>query len=162
MERTEQIRLVEFDCPDQPLPKHTPAVPRQRGGTHGIWRRLLLCFVCLAVGGSSGWVLSGIMGERAIDRTIAMSWGDSKYGKEFYGAQVYLVPVGSEYSVHARVFISPGGGYYHDFEEIGRAKTVKEAVERWGKITWWPEGLDIGDPAAGGIHYPRHRLESHR
>jgi hypothetical protein len=119
-------------------------------------------FVSISLGIVLGWLLSGIFGERAVDRTIAMSWGDGKYGKDFYGAQVYLVPVGSEFSVRARVFIGPGNGYYHDFEEIGRVTTVSEAVDRFGKIRWEEKGLSIGDPVAGGLFFPRARLEAHR
>ncbi len=122
----------------------------------------LLCIGCLGTGTVAGWLISGIFGERAIDRTIAMSWGDGKYGKQFYGARVYLVPIGSEFSVRARVLIGPGNDYYHDCEEIGRAITIRDAVDRFGKIRWEDKGLYIGDPAAGGFHLPRTRLESHR
>jgi hypothetical protein len=107
-----------------------------------------------------GWLLLAIFGAQ--ETTIAMSWGDGKYGKEFYGAQVYLVPDGSEYSVRARILIGPDNGYYHDCEEIGRVTTVQEGVDRFGKIRWEEKGLSIGDPAAGGMFLPRVRLESHR
>ena len=127
-----------------------------RRGSPGIaMRQFLLPLICLAFGVFGGWWLSGIFGQRAIDRTIAMSWGDGKYGKQFYGAQVYAVPQGSEYSVRARILIGPGNGYYHDCEEIGRAATVQEAIERFGKILWEEKGLTIGDPAVGGFHLPR-------
>ena len=122
----------------------------------------LLCITCIGLGVVAGWFASGVFGERAFDRTIAMSWGDGKYGKDFYGAQVYLVPTGSEYSVRARVVIGAGNPYYHDCEEIGRATSVRDAVNRFGKIHWDEKGLNIGDPAAGGFHLPRARLESHR
>jgi hypothetical protein len=113
------------------------------------------------IGALCGWFLSGIFGERAIDRTIAMSWGDGRYGKQFYGAQVYVVPQGSEYSVRARILIGPGNGYYHDGEEIGRAATIQESIDRFGKIHGEGQGLTIGD-LAEGFHLPRVHLESQR
>jgi hypothetical protein len=118
--------------------------------------------VVVALGAAAGWLLSGVLGERAIDRTIAMSWGDGRYGKDFYGAQVYLVPDGAGYSVRARVLIGAGNDSCHDCGEIGRAASVEEAVERFGRIHWQEKGLTIADPAAGGFHLPRDRLESHR
>jgi hypothetical protein len=129
-------------------------------------RWFLVCsvggFTLFVLGVIFGWLVSGYFGERAIDRSIAMSWGDGKYGKDFYGAQVYLVPVGSQYSVRARVHIGSGNAYYHDCGELGRANSVQEAIERWGTIRWHQDGLDIGNPAEGGYHLPRKRLESHR
>jgi hypothetical protein len=73
----------------------------------------------------AGWWASGLWGERAIDRTIAMSWGDGKYGKNFYGAHVYVVPDESEYSVRARVLIGDFG-YRDDLGEIGRELALKK------------------------------------
>jgi hypothetical protein len=91
-----------------------------------------------------------------------MSWGDGKYGKKFYCAQVYVVTAGKEYTVRARVLIGPGNASYHDCGDIGRATGIQEAVDRWGQIRWSQEGLEIGDPAAGGYFLSRKRLESHR
>jgi hypothetical protein len=111
----------------------------------------------------AGWGASGVF-YGAEEKTIAMSWGDGRGQKNYYGAQVYLVPGGFDgrYSVRAIVRIGPGNGYVHDCGELGRAATEAEAVEKWGKITWKEEGLFIGDPDAGGYHLPRARMESHR
>lgn len=153
-----------------PLPKKEP-IPLSRvqmrplQGEQTVWRFLVFPFGCIAlmaIGAFVGWFLSGVFNERAHDRTIAMSWGDGKYGKNFYGAHVYLVPEGDEYSVRARVLIGPGNNYYDDFQEIGRAKSVQEAIDRFGKIQWDEQGLKIGDPEKGGFYRPRVRLESHR
>ncbi len=118
--------------------------------------------VLLGIGIATAWGPSGIFGERASDRTIAMSWGDGKYGKNFYGARVYLVPDGSEYSVQARVLIGPGNGMSHDCGEIGRVRSAQEGIDRFGTIAWEEKGLTIGDPAKDGFQLERKRIESHR
>src|SRR4051794_3782576 len=96
--------------------------------------RVLGAAALLAVGFVAGWLAAGAFTEGADGRTIAMSWGDGKYGKDFYGAQVYVVPGRGGLSVRARVLIGPGNDYQHDCGEIGRAANLPEAVERWGKV----------------------------
>jgi hypothetical protein len=119
--------------------------------------------VFLFAGVVSGWLLCVFFGSFTDSSIIAASWGDGKYGKHFYGAQVYLIPDGTEFSVRARVFIGrPGSNYLEDFGQIGHAKSVQEAIDRFGIIHWDDKGLTIGDPASGGFHQPRARLESHR
>lgn len=138
-----------------------PGNPHQQGLTmKRIAVLLIMSVICFTTGAATGWILNGVIGDRPI--TIAMSWGDGKYGKQFYGAQVYLVPQGEDYAVHARVQIGPGNPYYHDCGQIGRAASVQDAVERFGTIRWDEKGVTIGDLSAGGYHLPRARVESHR
>jgi hypothetical protein len=96
-----------------------------------------------------------------VERAIALSWGDGKYGPAFYGAYVYLQPVDGGYSVRARVYIGRGNGYVYDCGELGRAQSEAEAVARWGKIDWREEGLRIGS-GADQYFLPRADLENHR
>lgn len=97
---------------------------------------------------------------RDMGRTIAVSWGDGKYGKAFYGAQVYLVPRENGFSVRARVMID-GAHHWHDCGELGAVETRAQAVARWSQVDWRPEGLYIG--AGENRHFtPRARIESHR
>ena len=96
-----------------------------------------------------------------MERVVAMSWGDGKYGSSFYGAHVYLDPQSSGYSVRARVFIGRGNNYFHDCSELGTVRTDAEAVARWGKIDWREDGLHIGSDTN---HYflARAKLQRHR
>ncbi len=55
-----------------------------------------VAFLALAIGFSLGYVVHwGTTRDResdAIQRVVAKSWGDGKYGKAFYGAEVYVLP----------------------------------------------------------------------
>src|SRR5262245_35236098 len=98
---------------------------------------LLLGLIFLVAGAVAGWTCCVLFGDHSDSSVIAMSWGDGKYGKQFYGAQVYVVPEGGVFGVRARVFIGgPGSDYYHECGEIGRAKSVEDAIDRFGKIHW--------------------------
>lgn len=88
---------------------------------------------------------------------IAMSWGDGKYGKAFYGAQVYTDAFNPPFTVRARVRIGPGNPMYHDCGVLGTAASFEDVVRKWGTIEWAPDGLRIGD-----FFLPRARMEAHR
>ncbi|MCL2876739.1 MAG: hypothetical protein FWF12_10760 [Betaproteobacteria bacterium] len=95
-----------------------------------------------------------------VDKTIAISWGDGKNDKAFYGAQVYLVPMKNGFSVRARVIIHDSSRW-HDCGELGIVETKEKAVAQWSHIDWQPEGLYIG--TGENRHFtPRKRIESHR
>ena len=121
--------------------------------------KIVACVFCVFFGYVARWYFGEV---QPADQTIAMKWGDGKYGQNFYGAQVYLIPAGAGYSVHARVFIGPGNNFFHDCAEIGRATSVQDALDHFGTITWEEKGLVIGDPEAGGYHLPRKVFELHR
>jgi hypothetical protein len=112
-----------------------------------------LC-VGFLVGVGVGWYDSS--------QTLAMQWGDGKYGASFYGAEVYVKPSGKGYSVRGRVQIGPGNPYFHDCGELGWVSNHGEAVKRWGRITWKEEGLYIGRGDADDYFLPRKTIESHR
>jgi hypothetical protein len=121
-----------------------------------------VAIAALIAGFAVGWVLSSGASAARLERVVAMSWGDGKYGPSLYGAHVYLVPAaGSGYSVRARVYIGRGNGYFHDCGELGTARTDSEAVARWGTIDWREDGLHIG---SGPDHFflARVTMESHR
>lgn len=93
-----------------------------------------------------------------VENVVAMKWGDGKYGKAFYGAQVYLAPAPKGNSVRARVLIG-AESYYHDCGELAVVGTKEEAVARFSDIEWSEGGVTFGK---NGYFLPRARLESHR
>jgi hypothetical protein len=111
----------------------------------------------------------GWLTERSdqLERLVAVSWGDGKYGKAFYGAYVYCEPrPDGQLDVKLAVRIGrggPDGAYTHNPRTLGTVKNDEEAVARWGAITWSDRGLLVGGPAnAAGQLFPRHELENHR
>ncbi len=93
---------------------------------------------------------------------LAVSWGDGKYGKAFYGAQIFAYPVVAKYRVEAYVTIGQGNPYYHDIGILGRVATWQEARDKYGNITWTPAGLNIGSSSKVEYYLPRAKLENHR
>lgn len=122
---------------------------------------LIVAAVALLAGFVAGWILASSVNATRLERVVAMSWGDGKYGPAFYGAHVYMKPKRSGYSVRALVHIGRGNGGFHDCGELGTVQTDAEAVARWGKIEWRDDGLHIG---TGTNHYflARAEMESHR
>ena len=117
--------------------------------------------LAISFGFIAGWIWASIQIADSVDRIVAMSWGDGRGGPSYYGAQVYLEPVTSGYSVKARVLIGRGDGYFHNCGVLGTAQTDSAAVAKWGTIDWREDGLHIG---SGANHFflPRAELESHR
>ena len=112
---------------------------------------------CLFLGfAGGGWFLSHGRSERVGD-VVAMVWGDGKYGESFYGAQVYVEPVGSRFVVRARIHIGHGNALFEDCGVLGTEDNFAEAVRKWGKVDWQPDGLHIGS-----YFLPRAQLEAHR
>lgn len=128
-------------------------------------RRLVPYFAvagaALLIGFIVGWLRASSVSATRLERVVAMSWGDGKFGPAFYGAHVYLEPASSGYSVRARVYVGRGNDYFHDCGELGTVQTDAEAVARWGAIDWREDGLHIG---RGTNHFclPRAKMESHR
>ncbi len=122
---------------------------------------LAVAAVALLVGFVFGWIRAINVNATRLERVVAMSWGDGKYGPSFYGANVYLEPLSSGYSVRARVYIGRGNDYFHDCGVLGTVQSDSEAVARWGAIDWREDGLHIGSSTN---HYflPKATLESHR
>ena len=123
---------------------------------------LVIALICLIIGYALGWISPRINGDEAVQRIVAMSWGDGRYGKAFYGAEVYLEPAANGYSVRGRVWIAHGGDYYHDLGQLGTVTTPAEAVARWGSIQWSDTGLTIGPGNPNPFVFTRAQLESHR
>ena len=122
---------------------------------------LATALAALLVGFVAGWLRANSVGTDRLDRMIAMSWGDGKYGPAFYGARVYLEPESDGYSVKALVQIARGSPYFHDLGELGKVRTDAEAVARWGRIEWREDGLHIGNEP-DHLFFPRASLERHR
>lgn len=122
---------------------------------------LAVAIVALLLGFVAGWIRASSVSATRLDRVVAMSWSDGKYGSSFYGAHVYIEPVAGGYSVRARVYIGRGNEYFHDCGELGTVQTDSDAVARWGAIDWREDGLHIG---SGADHYflAKAEMESHR
>lgn len=123
---------------------------------------LILAIVCLLLGYLTGWASTRGRDKEAVQRIVAMSWGDGKYGKAFCGAEVFLQSSGSTYSVRARIWIGRGNDYWHDLGELGTVSTPEQAVEKWGRIEWHPEDVTIGPGDPVPVIVPRSKLEAHR
>lgn len=107
-----------------------------------------LGFLLLAIGFGIGWFASNGDGQSTIGRTLVLDWGDmlNKDGtvavKGLYGAHAFATRDADGYSVTARIYIDRPDAlfaYFHDCGVIGHAKTLAEAQERWGKVTWTQE-----------------------
>lgn len=118
-------------------------------------------FFTLQIGFIIGWLAARKVNSEQLERVVAMSWGDGKYGRAFYGAHVYLHPISSGYSVRAQVLIGRHNGYYHQIGELGRVSHPADAVEKWGTIQWREDGVQIGT-GTNGYFLPRAKLERHR
>ena len=121
----------------------------------------LVAAIALLVGFVAGWIRASAASATQLDRVVAMSWGDGKYGSTFYGAHVYLEPVTTGYSVRARVYIGRGNDYFQDCGELGMVQTAAEAVARWGAIDWREDGLHIGT-GTNQYFLARSKMESGR
>jgi hypothetical protein len=128
-------------------------------------RRFIPFFVvavaALLIGFVIGWIRAYSVCATRLERVVAISWGDGKFGSSFYGVHVYLEPVSSGYSVRARVYIGRGNNYFHDCGELGTVQTDSEAVARWGTINWREDGLYIGS-GTNEYFLARAKMESHR
>jgi hypothetical protein len=138
----------------------------------GLATKVLLALVVAAAAFGVGHVV-GSVGERDraaadLDDTIAMSWGDGRYGKAFYGMRVFLEPgelasaSGPTVSVRAEVRIGRGNGMRYDAGPIGVASSRADAVARFGTITWREDGVHVGSPGHDEYMLERTRVEAHR
>ena len=77
---------------------------------------------------------------------IAVKHIDGKYGKAFYGVEVFGKEVGNRIEIYARIHI---GGvdkfYYHDCGKIGIAFNWQDAKEKFGNISVDGSHLSIGN-----------------
>ncbi len=119
---------------------------------------LLSISICCIFGFTAGFLSS----PNESENLLTVSWGDGKYGKAFYGAQVFAYPETGKYRVEARVAIGHGNGYYHNCGVIGRVATWAEAKDKYGNITWTPSGLNIGSSNKVEYHLSREIVENHR
>lgn len=96
---------------------------------------------------------------------IAVSWGSSMSGE---GPWIYQIQVISDdankdgvYEVYAKACIG-SSDYYHDFGEIGTARTKKELVDNFSLITWEKGVVTIGGISGQKASIKRAQLEKHR
>ncbi len=108
-------------------------------------KSILSLSICLFVAGMGvGWILFRPGLDYNLDNLVAMKWIDGKYGKGFYGVQVWLEPENERYSVNGRVWIGRGNLYWHDLGKIGIANSPEEAVQTFGDILLDGSILKIG------------------
>jgi hypothetical protein len=115
-----------------------------------------------------GWRLHQQAQE--LQHLVAAGWGDSKYGKAFYGARVYYTAEGNnQLKVWLSVQIDRGSvwtQYSHEPRLLGVVASPAEAVAAWGQLNWTERGLQVG-PVAGSAAgkaylFPTAELENHR
>ena len=90
---------------------------------------------------------------------IAIKHIDGKYGKAFYGVEVFGKDVRNRIEVYARVHI--GGvdrAYYHDCGKIGIAFNWQDAKEKFGNISFDGSVLSIGNTYS----IKKEKYENHR
>ena len=105
---------------------------------------IVIALLAGVVGFVAGWGAIAAQSSKRAGRVVAVSWGDAARAKAYYGAFVYLRQKPEGYSVRARVYLGREGVAFHDCGELAVVKTPAEAVERWGKIEWSVDGLQIG------------------
>ena len=92
-------------------------------------------------------------------KLIAAKHIDGKYGKSFYGVEVFGKNAGIRIDVYARIHI---GGidrlYYHDCGKIGIAFDWEEARNKFGDIRFDGSVLSIGN----GYSIKKEDYENHR
>ena len=90
---------------------------------------------------------------------IAVKHIDGKYGKAFYGVEVFGKEVGNRIEIYARIHI---GGvdkfYYHDCGKIGIAFNWQDAKEKFGNISFDGSVLSIGNTYS----IKKEKYENHR
>jgi hypothetical protein len=105
---------------------------------------IVIALLAGIVGFVAGWGAIAAQSSKRAGRVVAVSWGDAPHAKAYYGAFVYLRQKPEGYSVRARVYLGREGVAFHDCGDLGAVKTPAEAVERWGRIAWGADGLQIG------------------
>jgi hypothetical protein len=105
---------------------------------------IVIALLAGVVGFVAGWGAIAAQSSKRAGRVVAVSWGDAPRAKAHYGAFVYLRQKPEGYSVRARVYLGREGVAFHDCGELAVVKTPAEAVERWGRIEWSANGLQIG------------------
>ena len=131
--------------------------PSPRPSSLSKWQTGLAALLVGVLLGSVGALLWRATPQSPDDGTVAAAWGDGKYGPAFYGTKVYEQAGKSGLDVFVTVAIGQGNGYTHDPVLLGHVASHAEAVARFGRIEFRPDGLHVGD-----WFMPRDRLESHR
>lgn len=134
------------------------------------WKLVAIATAAVLIGCGVGYVV-GALDKGAftppIARTVAISWGSRADGglKAFYGAHVYVRPVGTQYDVYFTVYVDRPTGwivYQQTPELLGRVPDWKTAVAKFGVIRWTPTQLLVGDGSAGDKALLRSEIENHR
>jgi hypothetical protein len=123
-----------------------------------------VCAAAFAFALYLGWRL--YLQAQELQHLVVASWGDSKYGKAFYGARVYYVEdAGKPLTVWLDVQIDRGSvwtQYRHDPRLLGEAANPADAVAKWGQLEWTAQGLQVGRSPRMSHLFPTAELENHR
>jgi hypothetical protein len=126
---------------------------------------LLVLAASLVLTLALGWRL--YQQAQELQHLVVAGWGDSKYGKAFYGARVYYTKdAGQPLQVWLSVQIDRGSvwaQYSHNPRLLGVASSPADAVAKWGQLNWTSLGLQVGAGGASTAYlFPTAELESHR
>jgi hypothetical protein len=140
---------------------------KSQGATSGRkWLPLVLTALValLALSAYLAWQL--YQQAQQLHHQVVAGWGDSKYGKAFYGARVYYVEdAGKPLKVWLVVQIDRGSAwtqYSHNPRLLGEAASPADAVAKWGQLEWTAQGLQVGRSGQASYLFPTSDLENHR
>ena len=118
---------------------------------------IVIVIISFLYGLALGWFIFKPQENYNIDNLIAMKWIDGKYGKGFYGVQIYYEPENDKYSVKGRVWIGRNNAYWRDLGILGIVNSPEEALQKFGRIMNDGRMLKIGSYSIS-----QNEIESHR
>jgi len=116
-----------------------------------------MVIVSFVFGLALGWIIFRPRQNDNIDNLVAMKWIDGKYGKGFYGVQIYYEPENEKYSVKGRIWIGRANSYWHDLGILGTVESPEEAVQKFGTVMHDGRMLKIGNFSLSQNEIERHR-----
>lgn len=122
----------------------------------------LVAFFAYEDGGSHQRAVDLADRDATRDATIAVRWGDGKYGEAFYAMRVFEVKAAGGIDVRAILLIGPGNAMSQDCGPIGRVASHAEAVRRFSVISWRADGVHVGSDTHEEYFLDRATIEAHR
>ena len=96
-------------------------------------------------------------------RTIAVSWSEARAGGQLIYEAVVAASAksGSDYIVTAKIYIG-ADDYSMDVGTLGTARTIEEALQKFGIIRWTRDTVTFGSETVVATSVKREELEKHR
>jgi hypothetical protein len=116
-----------------------------------------IVIISFLVGLALGWFIFKPQINYNIDNLVAMKWIDGKYGKGFYGVQIFYEPENDKYSVKGRIWIGRGNSYWRDLGTLGVVDSPEQAIQKFGGIIH--DGIVL---KVGNFTVPQKEIERHR